>query len=117
MSHDEHDARQPTAIALRYDGDDAPRVTAKGSGAVAEAILAAAREHGVPLREDPELTAMLAQLDLGEAIPRELYVAVAEVIAFAYIVTGRFPAQWSEQENTKSEATGGPVEDAPDQPL
>lgn len=79
------------AIALRYDGTNTPEVSAKGWGALADEIMEVARKHGVPLHQDKELTAMLSQLELGETIPRELYVAVAEVIAFAYILTGRFP--------------------------
>lgn len=88
------DAKKPpekTAVALRYDGQSAPRVTAKGHGDVAEAILERAAEHGIPLQESPELCRLLARLDLGEAIPRELYVAVAEVLAFAYWITDRTP--------------------------
>jgi flagellar biosynthesis protein len=86
------DRPPPLAVALRYDGQRAPLVTAKGQGAVAERILELAQAHGVPLHEDPDLVALLAQLELGEEIPRALYVAVAEVIAFAYWVTGRRPA-------------------------
>lgn len=79
------------AIALYYDGKDAPRITAKGEGAVAEEILRLAREYDVPLQEDRELAALLSKLDLGDEIPQPLYVAVAEVLAFAYMVMGRFP--------------------------
>ncbi len=81
----------PRAVALHYDGREAPIVTAKGTGDLAGRIVALAHEHNVPLHEDPQLAAVLSQMDLGEAIPRELYVAIAEVLAFAYIVTGRFP--------------------------
>ncbi len=77
------------AVALRYDGRGAPRVTATGSGATAERILAVARAHGVPLHEDPALAEALAAIPLGEEIPRELYVAVAEVLAFVLLVHGR----------------------------
>ncbi len=87
-----------TAIALVYDGETTPRITAKGRGALAEEIVAAAKQHGIPLKENDELTALLAQLDLGAEIPRELYVAVAEVIAFAYVVTGKFPKHWCPQD-------------------
>lgn len=75
-----------TAVALRYDKarDDAPRVTAKGQGYVAEKIIRLAQEHKVPLREDPALVGALSALDLGEHIPVELYRAVAEVLAFIY---------------------------------
>ena len=85
------DPSPPRAVALSYDGSGAPRVTAKGDALVAERILALAEEHGIPLHQDPALVQMLAQVDLGEQIPRSLYVAVAEVIAFAYAVTGRLP--------------------------
>jgi len=88
--------KRKTAVALQYDGDGAPRLTAKGEDAVAEEIMALAREHGIPLHEDPQLTRLLSQLELEDEIPRELYLAVAEVIAFAYIVTGRFPENWKE---------------------
>ena len=79
------------AVALFYDEENAPRVTAKGHGEMARRILAAAEENGIPLEEDPELAALLAQIPLGDEIPEALYRAVAEVIAFAYIVAGRFP--------------------------
>ncbi len=79
------------AVALRYDGRDAPRVTAAGRGDLAARIERIARERGIPLREEPELAAALAQVPLGEEVPPELYVAVAEVLAFAYFLAGRAP--------------------------
>jgi len=81
------------AVALFYDGKTTPRVTAKGQGHVAEEILALAREHNVPLYEDAALASLLARIDLGEKIPEKLYVAVAEVIAFAYRLSGRWPGR------------------------
>ena len=72
------------AIALFYDGENAPVVTAKGSGASAEEIVALAIEHEVPLCENAPLTELLSQLDLGDHIPENLYVAIAHIIAFAY---------------------------------
>jgi flagellar biosynthesis protein len=83
--------KKPKAVALRYDGHDAPRLTAKGQGEIAREIIERARETGVPLQENAELCALLARLELGDEIPRELYVAVAEVLAFAYWLTGRAP--------------------------
>jgi flagellar biosynthesis protein len=84
------DKKPPTAsaVALNYDGKGAPRVTAKGKGYIAEEILAVAKEHNIPLHEDPNLVKLLSQLDLGDEIPRELYLAVAKVIAFAYMIKG-----------------------------
>jgi len=88
----------PTAVALQYDGKEAPRVTASGRGEVAERILALAEEHGIPLREDPDLVTLLAQLDLGTEIPPNLYVAVAEVLAFAYSVSGKAAPPQAEED-------------------
>ena len=80
-----------TAVALHYDGANAPTVTAKGVGEIAEQIIALAKEHGIPLQENAPLTTLLAKLDLGTEIPPELYLAVAEVIAFAYLLSGKQP--------------------------
>lgn len=79
------------AVALTYDGISAPTMSAKGVGDFAEEIIALAKEHNIPIHEEPELVRLLATLKLGEEIPRELYVAVAEVIAFAYMLKGKFP--------------------------
>ncbi|MGZ8165022.1 MAG: EscU/YscU/HrcU family type III secretion system export apparatus switch protein [Methylobacter sp.] len=79
------------AVALKYDGNNAPKVTAKGKGLTAEQILEIAELHGIPLQTDAELIKILAQIPLGDEIPNELYVAVAEVIAFAYFLSGKTP--------------------------
>lgn len=75
---------RPLAVALRWEGSGAPRVTAKGHGEIADRILELARHHDVPLREEPALVEVLSHVDLGREIPVALYQAVAEVIAFAY---------------------------------
>jgi flagellar biosynthesis protein len=73
------------ATALRYEeGQHAPRVTATGAGLVADRILAAAREAGIPVRHDPALAEALAKLELGADVPQELWTAVAETLAWAY---------------------------------
>lgn len=79
------------AVALGYDAaeDAAPRVLAQGSGLVAERILELAREHGIPIHDDPDLAALLAQVQPGTEIPEHLYRAVAEVLAFIYRVNER----------------------------
>ena len=82
--------KQPdVAVALHYDGKNAPRVKAKGHDDIAEQIRKIAEEHDVPLYEDAILANVLSQIELGEEIPRSLYLAVAEVIAFAYILSGK----------------------------
>jgi flagellar biosynthesis protein len=79
------------AVALRYESsrDGAPRVVAKGRGHVAQSILGVARQHHVPVHEDPGLAEVLEALDLDLEIPPELYRAVAEVLAFVYRLNGR----------------------------
>ncbi|MEZ5615752.1 MAG: EscU/YscU/HrcU family type III secretion system export apparatus switch protein [Rhodocyclaceae bacterium] len=73
------------AVALAYSAaDSAPRVVAKGRGLIAEEIIARAREHGVFVHESPEMVALLMQVDLDERIPPQLYVAVAELLAWLY---------------------------------
>jgi len=78
------DAR-PVAVALAYNADtSAPRVVAKGRGLIAEAIIEKAREHGVFVHESPDLVALLMQVDLDQHIPHQLYIAVAELLAWVY---------------------------------
>ncbi|MTI63170.1 EscU/YscU/HrcU family type III secretion system export apparatus switch protein [Methylophaga sp.] len=84
------------AIALQYDGENAPIVTASGEGAIAEEILRIAREHNIPLREDALLAELLSELNLGEEIPPMLYRVIAEVIAYAYLVSGKVPVNQKE---------------------
>jgi flagellar biosynthesis protein len=91
MSASERPAPRRLAVALEYSGQGAPRVTAKGEAAVADTIARLAEEHGIPLQRDEALAAVLTQVELNQEIPEALYRAVAEVIAFAYIATGRFP--------------------------
>lgn len=72
------------AVALFYDGEQAPTITAKGDGKTAEEIIRIAEENGVPLCDNAPLVNLLAQLELGDEIPESLYIAVAHIIAFAY---------------------------------
>ena len=75
-----------SAVAMRYDldKDSAPKVVARGKGAVAEKILELARQNGIPVHEDPELIEALAKLDIQQEIPPELYQVMAEVLTFIY---------------------------------
>ena len=74
------------SVAVKYEPskDRAPRVTAKGTGRIAERIIEIAVKEGVPIKEDPDLVGALVQLDFQEEIPPELYRAIAEILAFAY---------------------------------
>jgi len=89
------------AVALQYDGENAPRITAKGREGLAREIMELARKHGIPLREDPEMAAILAQIPVGDEIPENLYRAIAEIIAFAYLISGKRPPGF---EDTLAEA-------------
>lgn len=80
-SETEPEARR-LAVALKWEGEGAPVVVAKGQGAVAETIVATAETHGVAVEENPLLAVALARVDLDEEIPEPLWRAVAEVIAF-----------------------------------
>lgn len=84
----------PIAVALEFDGENTPIVNARGVGPIAEKIISIAQQHGVPLQNDSELVEILSDLNLGDEIPENLYLAIAEVIAFAYILTGKFPKNW-----------------------
>jgi flagellar biosynthesis protein len=79
---------RPTAVALAYHPgvDNAPKVVASGSGRVAEQIVALAHEHDIPLYDDPALAAALSTVDLGQEIPQELYMVVAQVLRYIYRV-------------------------------
>jgi flagellar biosynthesis protein len=76
------------AIALRYDpdGDQPPRVTARGRGAIAAQIAAVARAHGVALRRDRSLAQLLATMEIDSPIPVAAFAAVAEILAHLYRV-------------------------------
>lgn len=79
------------AAAISYDQAKhmAPRVVAKGKGHIADQIVRVAREHDVPLHEEPHLANVLEAMDLESEIPAELYRAVAEVLVFIYRLNGR----------------------------
>jgi len=87
------------AIALSYDGINAPSLTAKGDDELGEAILAIAREHEVPIYENADLVRLLAKLELGDEIPEALYRTIAEIIAFAWYLKGKCPPGFREPVN------------------
>lgn len=85
------------AIGLKYNREenDSPTVIAKGFGDLADEIIKLAKENGVMIHEDPYLSDLLARMDLGQEIPENLYHVVAELIAFSYVLQGKFPDSWS----------------------
>ncbi len=79
------------AVALKYDGENAPTITAKGRGQLAQEIIDLAIANDIPLDSSPELVKILSSIPLGDEIPEALYLAVAEVIAFAYVLSDKAP--------------------------
>lgn len=86
------------AIALKYDGENAPTITAKGRGEIAQEIIELALNSDVPLDNNPELVKLLSSIPIGDSIPEALYVAVAEVIAFAYLLSDKVPEEFNQTE-------------------
>ncbi len=74
------------AVALGYDRaeDQAPRVLAKGQGLLAERIQSLALEHDIPVMQDSQIIDNLINVELNQEIPEELFVAVAQILAFIY---------------------------------
>lgn len=85
------ESRDNAAVALHYDGEKAPTVLASGQAELAEEILAIAREHDIPIYENPDLVNLLSALSVGEEVPPELYRIIAEIIAFAFHIRGIVP--------------------------
>lgn len=96
MNQDERPPKEKKAAALFYDGRNAPTVSAAGSGELAQQIIALARQHGIPLFENEALLELLAEIGVGEEIPETLYLCIAQVIAFAYKIQGKFPEGWQD---------------------
>ncbi|BBI98782.1 flagellar biosynthesis protein FlhB [Ferrigenium kumadai] len=76
---------QQTAVALSYgQNQGAPKVVAKGRGLIAQAIIERAKQHGVYVHESEDLVGLLMKVELDQEIPPQLYLAVAELLAWLY---------------------------------
>lgn len=77
------DEDKKTAVAVAYvPGEQAPKILATGTGAVADKIIETAKENDVPLYKDGKLADTLSKLKIGDMIPPELYEVVAEILVF-----------------------------------
>ena len=85
------DTKNQLAIALHYEHGGAPRVVAKGRGAIGAKIIEVAKANDIPIRENEVLAGALSNVDLGEEIPADLYKAVAEVLIFVLRLSRRVP--------------------------
>ncbi len=74
------------AVALKYERgkDEAPVVSAKGKGYVAQQIIELAKSNNIEIRRDTDLVTLLEKLDINTPIPLEAYAAVAEILAYVY---------------------------------
>ena len=77
------------AVALGYNRsqDNAPKVLASGAGEIANKIISLAKEHDIPIKEDPDLIEILSKVEVDQEIPPNLYKAVAEIVSFLYKIT------------------------------
>ena len=77
------------AVALGYnkEKDNAPKVLATGKGSIADSIIAKAKEHNIPIKEDKDLVEILSKIDINQEIPPNLYKAIAEIFSFLYRAT------------------------------
>lgn len=84
--------KRAKAAALKYDraSERAPRMVAKGSGLIAKKIIDTAQEHGIAIREDPDLVEVLATLDLYQEIPESLFRVVASILAELYKINKNY---------------------------
>ncbi|MEC6813966.1 EscU/YscU/HrcU family type III secretion system export apparatus switch protein [Photobacterium toruni] len=87
------------AIALRYDGEHTPYVAAKGYDKLAQHIIEQVKQQGGLIHQDPMLAQYLNSFDLNDHIPQELYVIIAELIAFSWYLNGKTPPGWEGFEN------------------
>jgi len=79
------------AVAMEYGKRVAPVMTAKGQGDTADLIIEEAKKQGIHIAEDPQLVALLGQLELNEEIPESLYVAVSVILSWVYWLKGMEP--------------------------
>ena len=95
MSEEEKDKPKQHAVALAYqrENNNAPKVVAKGSGYIAEKILATAKQNSVPVYKNKTLVSMLMAVELDREIPPELFQVVAEVLAYIYRIDQRIGKQ------------------------
>ncbi len=98
-----NDEASSSAVALAYrEGQVAPRVVAKGNGIIAQEIIKRAKESGIYVHESSELVALLMQVNLDDRIPPQLYLAVAELLAWLYRLEQEKDSPVTTSKNTQS---------------
>jgi flagellar biosynthesis protein len=82
------------ALALFYDGGQAPVVSDQKSGEAAQKLIQQALDLGIPIYENPQLLEQLSELQMGQQVPTELYQLIAEILAFAFFIQGKAPENY-----------------------
>ena len=82
--------KKAVGIEYKSEVDHAPKVIAKGSGSLAERIIKVAKEHSIPIYEDPDLVEVLSGVDLYKEIPEVAYQVIAEILAFVYTMNNKW---------------------------
>ncbi|MFW6229786.1 MAG: EscU/YscU/HrcU family type III secretion system export apparatus switch protein [Halanaerobium sp.] len=86
MAEENKNPKIKKTVALKYDQntDRAPKIIASGRGSIAEQIIKKARKENIPIKEDKDVVQVLAELNIGDEIPEELYTVIAEILSFFY---------------------------------
>ena len=90
---------QKRAVSLEYrpnNAADAPKITATGKGLLAEQIIALAVQHDVPILKNADMAEMLSALNIGDEIPPEAFLAVAQILRYIYHQKGEALPQFPE---------------------
>lgn len=82
------------ALSILYDGKNTPEIAAKGYQQLADLIIEKAKENNVLIHKDENLFNYLEKMEVGDKIPPTMYVVIAELIAFSYLLRGKFPDSW-----------------------
>jgi len=104
------DNKTSKAAALKYDGENAPTLVAKGEGLLAQEIVSIAQQNEVHVHYDPLLLDVLSRLELGDEIPEDLYIAVAKIIAFAYFLQGKHPKNYKQNQTNETISLSNQIE-------
>ena len=81
--------KKAVALGFNRSQDNAPKVLASGAGEIANKIISLAKEHDIPIKEDPDLIEILSKVEVDQEIPPNLYKAVAEIFSFLYKITNK----------------------------
>ncbi|MGN1280718.1 MAG: EscU/YscU/HrcU family type III secretion system export apparatus switch protein [Succinivibrio sp.] len=89
------------AVAISYnEGDKSPFVSALGYESRAQAIIDMAKELGIYVHKDPVLLNELKSLKEGEQVPEQLFMIIAQILAFSYHLQGKTPEKYTREDGT-----------------